>query len=892
MSAVRFNPRLDVQIVLDDWTPGKQRDMTAVFLDKDSIILTRDSGGTPFKSGRGWTPKPEQISDEGSHWGTLPAGTWGSDLLSSHFGRDSAKPGVVSSPSGILASYTNPFPASGSPSFSVSDGHTGPTWAGAVPFDRWFVSTATYTPDTPWVFSFKIPRWYGCYGLLARIYFNGPCGVKNANAGNGRYCMMLYADGTAELQEQLESTLGWFGHGRSRWCEGTPSAGQHTLLIDPEPQGGIWLYVSGNIVETIIDTAILALGSDKRSWKLLFQTNDGTATKGAQALGKTMIEVRRDVTCEVHISAIIQPTTAAFDKTLHLRGCGEDATASYPIRLTWSNYEPSGSTLVGKLQYWTGSAWADCTASGSKTAMSGGWYQDFVLVANCETYRIYWTFTPNTDGLCPILQSYTLYRAGRYHIPSGITPVTITDRIVEVYIDDGGADPTQSYATVVLEHDGSLIDPLELRAQIPIRIEAVTVPPSDPMNSAEADPAPTVTATLFQGRILECDSEPTTTLFYTGQTPGTSRRCILKCVSEGWRLMEMLTRHNIDLKKIGETGGNSGNTTVIQAIQAVMGSTGSTPISGSSSMLDVPSWTMPLLFADDEPALLETLSPVWENVRKWVEDFLGSYMVYDPSAVPAAGDPATHKYGMFRVKALPEGTEDPVARFYESVPTFTGQTGHKITGHWESYYNPGETPANRIPAGFIFGGTMGKRVFAPEFNEVIVTGVGLVDSGGTLSKVEAVNLKLTAHLRNYKSAKFLDSQTVAPDPGSCDYLGRVVTAYRCDPGFSTQQVVDNVAKRMLRMGGQGGYLFGFDGPAILMQDAADTLQQRPRLLRFGDVVEYIPTIGAAFLMVVTRARTLIKQELGGAMKARCTYEIQSPMPEIDDTHPIAREAYS
>ena len=165
-------------------------------------------------------------------------------------------------------------------------------------------------------------------------------------------------------------------------------------------------------------------------------------------------------------------------------------------------------------------------------------------------------------------------------------------------------------------------------------------------------------------------------------------------------------------------------------------------------------------------------------------------------------------------------------------------------------------------------------------NEIILTGAGIPKgTGGTLNAEKAQPVQLTAIIRNYRSAQFYAGQPTAPDPTSVDFIGSVETVYDANVGWCSQQVVDNIAKREMRMAGQGYYVKTFQAAALFMWGANDARQVRPRLVKFGDVVDYVDRNYVSSKWIVARARLSIHQHYGGTAFARMVYQLNSPLPD-------------
>jgi hypothetical protein len=331
----------------------------------------------------------------------------------------------------------------------------------------------------------------------------------------------------------------------------------------------------------------------------------------------------------------------------------------------------------------------------------------------------------------------------------------------------------------------------------------------------------------------------------------------------------MLSQHNMSLI----------NMKITDAITQVMGDVG-IPSSGTASMLDCPSYAMTIVpFQKSNPYYLEAYSDIYGVVQDLVENWLGAYLRFDPSSIPSGASVSNHKAGMYRVLDYPQGTETPIAKFVEVVPTFTGQSALKKHGaDWRAFVDPNANSTNRVPYLLVEHETLFEDAVPPEMNELIVTGIGIDASGGGLLEAKA-DMKLIAVLRNYRSARFFDDQAEAPDPNSVDYLGEVITTYECNTSYATQQVVDNIAKARMRKGGQGYYTKKFQAPLAMVWDRNDARQARPRPLRFGDVVSYTDEGGSPANYIVSRCQIFVSDRDGGAKKARAVYHLNSPLPD-------------
>jgi hypothetical protein len=884
MSAI--SPIQSVRLVIDTPIPVKVRGADTFSRDHSEMALTRISGGKAMHTSAGWTTKPETINEEGRHLlysELLPMpGTWGADLEESSIGRTSGRPGSDTG-GGLLAAYTNPFPAGGSPTYAVGSGHLANSVDHPEPFDRWFVSTSDHNPDTPIRLSFELPPKVVSDGAFMMVYHAGPTGCRNGVAGSGRYCSQFMLDGSAVLWELNEAGAAWFEHGRFRWTPGNPTGKEYTISIYPraEYKNDEWVgdsieYFGGQpLIPQLIGVAMrliaktvgAQISASAAGDGVTVITSDYSATVEQPVASKAMIEVRRDMPCKVHISQIEQPAGTFEDREFVIPNGDIDATADFPLTIRSYGYTPASSThdisLYGYNE--TTSAWEACTVvTGSTVSTAQGVQKQVVLIPGATRYKFRHVLTPNSAGRAPTFRKDEYYRPGKYGTDT-IEPTTINEsfgvRFESIVIQDGGPDPTQEVCNITIIEDGSLSDPFDLRRNIPIRVEADVLDPRDMTTVA--------TCILFNGRVVAAPSRPITLNMHDEQVGSAFQRDLM-CVGEGFRLTRPLTQFSLNLI----------NQKATDAIKLLIGETG-IPDSGAESMLDVPAWNMALLpFDDSDPWFLESMSDVIGPVRTIVDDWLGAMLQYDTAAVPALGDPDTHLSGMFRIKEIPQGTETAIAHFVEVTPKFTGQSGKKDQINYKSFIDPNATSLNRAPYLLVEHMTLTEDVIPPEMNEIIVTGVGHLGADALFATSSDNEAKYEVIVRNYRSAQFFDDQTIEPDPESPDYLGEVVTTYECNTGYCTQQIVDNVAKRRMRMGGQGYYTKSFQCPFWPVWNYADTLQARPRRLMYADVVDYTKQGGTAAKYVVTKSLVAITKEDGGVRKARYILGIESPRPDV------------
>ena len=322
--------------------------------DHSEMALTRVSGGRIEHTSTGWNTKVNIFNEEGRTASPasqpMMAGTKASDIEMAALGRTSGRPGSATF-TDIYESIIGPFPASGSPSFGVGSGHLANPVDHPEAFNRWFVSTNNLNPGAVMLVKATIPPGVESDGCFMQIYHPGPAGCNEGNIGSGRFVTMLMLDGSAILKELNAAGTEWFEHARFKLVDGPIGTGKFTLLIS-----SLVVYTEGGRIGNVIEYTGLSGGSKifdtlyagKASLantvhaqnranplgnSIVISVNDGSSDEMEFVESKAMIEVRRDIGANVHLSNIEQEAGVFDDREVHIRNGDIDATADYPLTI-------------------------------------------------------------------------------------------------------------------------------------------------------------------------------------------------------------------------------------------------------------------------------------------------------------------------------------------------------------------------------------------------------------------------------------------------------------------------------------------------------------------------------------------------------------------------------
>lgn len=269
-----------------------------------------------------------------------------------------------------------------------------------------------------------------------------------------------------------------------------------------------------------------------------------------------------------------------------------------------------------------------------------------------------------------------------------------------------------------------------------------------------------------------------------------------------------------------------------------------------NSMVDIPDGTLRLFYGDpNTETFVEAGTPIDETVKRFITDYLAAYLWEDVNG---------GTYGKVRLIEPTTDTSVPVA-YFDDGSSAVGP-GHMIS----SYYSGVETPTAPI-----IKYTYSEYIKAPEFNQLVVTGLHILHGSNT-------NQKLTQIFHNFKSADFGNGLV---DPSHPDYLGRIVTAivslpttlHFSDPGGA----INFIGRRIHYIGSHARKYVTFQAPLLFIdsefyaeEHAAGEATREKRPLKFQDVVN----VNGTNMLIVE-----VNPVIAKAFNQMCMYTCMVPL---------------
>lgn len=241
-------------------------------------------------------------------------------------------------------------------------------------------------------------------------------------------------------------------------------------------------------------------------------------------------------------------------------------------------------------------------------------------------------------------------------------------------------------------------------------------------------------------------------------------------------------------------------------------------------MVDVPDIDLRLFDPGKLGYKIEIYSQIGPLVITLARDYLGAYLVFDPNATN--GGDEGNKYGCWRLKVPPRPPYQNLCNFVTNAD-FLGKSVVNINSYESDFEDEQE-----IKKVWIRLESWNSWVVPPECNVVYVQGAEPITAPLATGDEKAL---LQALAINFDSFVYRDDQP-APDTNHPDWLGRCVPFVLSDPGLTSEAAVNFACRRIYDIAAHAQKRITFEAPLVLVTDASDTLQQRPRKLQFGDAV--------------------------------------------------------
>lgn len=698
---------------------------------------------------------------------------------------------------------------------------------------RTLVSKATFPANQEWVFLFWIPPGLQSINGTYIFIFGGPADVATLGSNNnfGTWAVSLGIDGYATLFEKIAGT----GASQDDWAQ----RHQFRYSSDTRSHGGWhWLYVLPHGRRRLIFRTFQASGQPDGGGPLALQR----LAARREAVNVSVYTHNAMVTGHAFQRTICGAGNVRVDTSPEFRfqfgiAQGRYATVGTLVDLpfTLRQIVPTGTGMKIVAQ-WDLPTGTDITASMYDaqthallaTDGAGTWY-----TANNQI-NYYVKFQLTGDGSAtPLLHGY-LIEIQPSLVLSEPTVVETTDQILDIDINGPSEDPSHENGTLVLDDRTGALAMLGQRSRIPCELWTTYT------NTG-------LRTKLFEGEIARATALRKTSLATEGALGGGAARVYpasdwaeYECLIIGrWaQLFEKVATsrerfaHDF-LAAINPVTGELPGWKVSEIIRFLFNKCGV-----PDSQLDLPADELRITPSDDpNDFVLQGANYYAPAIQRFARLYLDWLVFYDPNA---GVDGPSGYTGMWRAKYAPRYPYINLLQTFVMEPDQANALPH----------HPGAYTSGRT---FVRHGTFRKFTQAPEGNLVVVMGLGERLSDGKQMVLQNYPLQNQA---SYSA----DPALPTADNTSVDYLGREVPILYIDPHLNTQAVVDRVARRIFEQACRGRVVMQFQAPLVLVTDNEDTLQQRPRPLRIGDLVRVVDD-GIGYDCMVQQVGFNIRQDL-------------------------------
>lgn len=689
-----------------------------------------------------------------------------------------------------------------------------------VSMSRQFVSTVNLAANEPVTFEFETTgvRVHAPDNLAA-FYFGGPAQENGA----GQFAILLTGDGRIALWEKVDGT--WTLRDKWRFtAAGQAMRAHHRIRIIPHTllgnRGAIEFIHQLTDAAPLTDGGLMARfhfvppAPDRHTYPIQFET----ATPQRQTVTGEG-PVRGDFPDDHRIYWAVTRERYFPSGTLrdgHFKP-PFFVTPRANLVLAWTADVPDDCTLEGKL--YDGATGDELTPVGTYTP--GDTAKTYEPSFGSTQYYAEFSFTSNeAQDATPTLHRYTLTREGTRAIPTETEEFT-GGVVRDVNISYGEYDPSHETAMVVIDDLQNVLDPLDVRASIPIEINTYYDPED-----------PEAYSVLFQGFAEDNDAEEMGNVDAEGIGAGGNtkfypssewNRYSCTCIGEWARLKESLFfGESVILNDDGTGTGQGRKVTDVARLMISYAGYGEDEI-------DVPDHERRFdnTSGGVDDLILQPLTPIGDWAVRTLREWLGWFLVRDGNAGTV---------GMWRAIQPPVAPYRNLAVFTKDMPS-AGKLVHRPESYGSTNWTGTDLAPVVAPILRVGGQRPRKRVKRPEANHIIVTATGQLYPNGNGAN------KLTQFATNFAS---VDAATDADgtlletaDPTSPDYMGRLIPAVWFDTtlaGAGDCATLDWYTRRIYDVAAHGLKLYRFIAPLVLVVDTQDALQTRPRPLRFYDPV--------------------------------------------------------
>lgn len=748
--------------------------------------------------------------------------------------------------------------------------YPGPTDdADHVALDRALIGSYNLRPDESLLVSWStLASTIKAIGTLIRVTFCGIAGtdrydVIQSRHGTGQYCLSIRADHVAALTE-LVSTGVWVFRRSFRF---SPPGGTNTWGVSihsdaTQGEGEVWegsqilfdFQTFGDTLQSVLEYAETGATHSPH----LCYYNVPQVEVHAPTLCPLRLDCRRDVFLGFQASKHLYFSSGTIrTKSWHLPYY---VPAGLTMRITFWGDIPTGTSIT--IEAYDAKDGTALTPVAGDEGTKGAW-ADFTAIQDSQDYYAVLTLNSAAGTLSPTLSRFTVYVAPDI-VTETPTPVVLTrpmQMMTAFSLTGPDGDPSHETAFLRIADLNSGLDCLKYGSEVPVRLEVKY----DPRDATKR-------SVWFSGKVMKALKRRKGATARDGRKTGTARAFPASdwgyydaaCVGEWARLNSLSTPRSLNLNLDPATIGTAKQQPwkVTDAIRKMLEYAGY-----PEDMISVPDSEV-RLFSDDNGLLSwqDLNVPQYTPIGPWVvtiaSAYLGSYLVWDANASTTA-DPDDWR-GCWRLLTPPRPPYTPLAKFW------TDQ------GMWI----PDEETTN-IKQTFIRRGTFYSYNVPPEGNIVIVSCQGM--SGDTnVLKTPEPNSKWQVAV-NWASARFYADQEAdghpAPNPNRAtnpDWLGYVKVIYYGGTDLFGPASVALYCRRIYDMACHAQKRLQFEAPALIVTDPNDTLQTRPRLLRYGDMI-YVD----GSLFVVSSVNVDVDIRKGGSRFQHAYYEAFS-IPALTD----------
>jgi|CXWL01.1.fsa_nt_gi hypothetical protein len=734
------------------------------------------------------------------------------------------------------------------------------------PIDLVMIGTEDHRPTEQIHFKILVPGGFAeLPGTIAEFCFCGPAGSDKDLVGNGQYCIKFFGDGKANLYERgylptddTKALIWQLRWKRFEWSKKGVLNGLHWVSITSnsyvDAQGkyrGNKILINSNQIASggsqLIEGMIgLAIASIKESAKYLIPTYTvPKVTDEATTLAPPRAGARRDIRMHVQIAKSSYPTTGELvDDVFSLEFAPTDVNN---FEFEWYSHTPHGTAVDAKLYSVVQNAGEEFYTEVELTEVAGGFVDQYggkkiyTPLPGCRHYRVrYFLTSPGASNPTvaagettptvlawrllrePVIQTITGFDEVLELYPSGAGTKLIGTAVSSIDITGEGAEMNDEAAALIV-HDLNNRYPGLAYPGRPIKIEI----------TYETIEDPPLRSVLFNGEIENAPYVKRRMKSFPD-----ARDYDIGCVGYFRRMSEQFAADRFN----GWDRVADKPLKVTELIYLALRGCG-VPV----DELDIPDIPLRAFGINADELVWEPGSRLYDYALTFARDYFGAYIIRDHNA---------GANGMVRMLRPPADLNVPLARFTPNAPTGGTKLAHVSAGYGSTVIS-GQT----VETTFIQRKTNLDNWNRPEGNMVIVLGAAATEAASKAGVANGAQLSQIAY--NVKSYNFLNLAAAhANYPSPLDvttedgqnphFLARVVPIWVMDATLSTQRAVDWVCRRMYQMACFPFVIKTFTAPLLLVTDVSDTLQTRPRKLRFYDKVEVWNTVTASWQKFLVR----------------------------------------